>query len=807
MKTIFTTILVILLFFSQPVFAQWTDDSSQNTPVIVTDGDNVQPKFVQASDGTMFVSWLGSVGGTYNVYLQRIDEDGNLMWDENGLLVANRSFTSTTEYGLTVDTQDHAVLAFRDDRFGDERISVSRISPEGEFSWGEDGIQLTDGSGFVIAPNVTATTANTIVAAWTSDSGAKATALDFEGEILWERTFTDNNPLALSDIKASDALGEVGEVIIMMQNFGLPTVPRLLRAQKVNADGENLWGDGLIPIMTTGNLQMGDFPDFIIDGNGGMIVTWYQATPSLDVYVQAINADGDVRFPAGGLNPSLGNGLRVNPSASFNPETNDIYVLWTELNANQSQRGVSGQRLDADGNRVWGDSGRELTPLSTRDMRVVTTTITDDNLLFGLAIQQEISDNFKIKAARLNTSGEFMWEDDFIDVSLKEKNYSRLGALQVSMDETVFFWQEGSSLSSNIFAQNIFADGSLGFRPLEEGENITFSVDMSIQSARGTFDFDAGDRVFVVGGFNDWSANAEWMLEEDDFGIYSGTFFLDGEPGTEYEYKFFVEPGEDREFPNDGFETEVGPGTNGNRVLTLTGNDQTLDPVFFNNEDEVLGQFSLLEPADQSHFDLNFQTDEVYTFSWEASALGSSYTITAEVFPDGTLAKNDEGLTFTLDAGTETSLTIAGFALAEILLDVIHNTKGYETGMVIWTVKAEIGEYERFAEENWSFTFSIQTYVNSIPGNELPEEIKLYQNYPNPFNPTTTIAFGLPELQAVQISVHDMLGRQVAQLANGRYQAGTHHITWDATQFSSGVYFVRMQTESEIQTRKMLLVK
>mgnify|MGYP000430150990 CR=1 FL=1 len=808
MKVFFATILVFSFAISNPLIAQWTDDPTQNTPIIVSNGDNVQPKFVKASDGSMFISWLGSVGGTYNVYLQRLDQNGNLLWDENGLLVANRSFTSTTDYGLTVDTEDHAVLAFRDDRFGGERISVSRISPDGNFSWGENGIQLTDGSGFVVAPNVTATSANTIVAAWTSDAGTKVSALDFNGGILWERTFTDSNPLALSDIKASDSPGETGEVIIMMQTFGSPVVPRLLRAQKVNTDGENLWGNGLIQIMTSGNLQMGNFPDFIADGNGGMIVTWYQATPSLDVYVQAINSDGTQRFPAGGLKPSTGSGLRVNPVVSFNDETNDIYVFWTELNSNQSQRGFSGQRIDSNDNRAWGNSGREFIPLSSRDMGVVTSVITDGNVLFGLPIQQTTSSNFKIKAARVDTAGEFIWENDFVDVSLKNQSYSRLGVIQNSMDESVFFWQEGASLSSNIYAQNIFSDGSLGFRPPTEGDNITFSVDMSIQSARGTFDFDAGDRVFVVGEFNDWSANAEWMLEDDDSGIYSGTFLFNGEPGTEVEYKFFVEPGEGREFPNDGFETEVGLGTNGNRVLTLTGNDQTLDPVFFNNEDEVLGQFSLLEPADQSHFDLNFQTDEVYTFSWEASALGSSYTITAEVFPDGTLAKNDEGLTFTLDAGTETSLTIAGFTLAEILLDVIFSTKAdYETGMVLWTVKAEIGEYERFAEETWSFTYSIQTYVNSIPGNELPEGIKLYQNYPNPFNPATTIAFDLPESQTVQISVHDMLGRQVAVLTNGRFHAGTHHIVWDASSLSSGVYFLRMETESKIQSMKMLLLK
>jgi hypothetical protein len=89
----------------------------------------------------------------------------------------------------------------------------------------------------------------------------------------------------------------------------------------------------------------------------------------------------------------------------------------------------------------------------------------------------------------------------------------------------------------------------------------------------------------------------------------------------------------------------------------------------------------------------------------------------------------------------------------------------------------------------------------------LPEEPFLSQNFPNPFNPVTTIAFGLPTDQHVRIDIYDITGRLLTSLANGSYPAGTHQVRWNAANYASGVYLVRMQAEGRIQTRKMTLIK
>lgn len=90
---------------------------------------------------------------------------------------------------------------------------------------------------------------------------------------------------------------------------------------------------------------------------------------------------------------------------------------------------------------------------------------------------------------------------------------------------------------------------------------------------------------------------------------------------------------------------------------------------------------------------------------------------------------------------------------------------------------------------------------------DLPKTAQLNQNYPNPFNPATTIQYTLSSTGQVRLSVYDMLGREVAVIVNDLKSAGDHTATWDASNFSSGIYIYSLRTESSRITRKMTLMK
>ena len=82
------------------------------------------------------------------------------------------------------------------------------------------------------------------------------------------------------------------------------------------------------------------------------------------------------------------------------------------------------------------------------------------------------------------------------------------------------------------------------------------------------------------------------------------------------------------------------------------------------------------------------------------------------------------------------------------------------------------------------------------------------QNYPNPFNPTTNIEFSLKSASHVTLKVFDVLGRQVAVLADEYKTAGSYRIGYDAGMLSSGIYYYTLSTDNGFtETKKMVLTK
>lgn len=90
---------------------------------------------------------------------------------------------------------------------------------------------------------------------------------------------------------------------------------------------------------------------------------------------------------------------------------------------------------------------------------------------------------------------------------------------------------------------------------------------------------------------------------------------------------------------------------------------------------------------------------------------------------------------------------------------------------------------------------------------DLLEVFALHQNYPNPFNPGTVIRFDLPEASDVRMEVYNTIGQRVAILANGRYEAGSHTVLFDATTLSSGVYVYRIQAGTFVKSQQMTLIR
>ena len=106
--------------------------------------------------------------------------------------------------------------------------------------------------------------------------------------------------------------------------------------------------------------------------------------------------------------------------------------------------------------------------------------------------------------------------------------------------------------------------------------------------------------------------------------------------------------------------------------------------------------------------------------------------------------------------------------------------------------------------------FDIQNL--SLIYTSLPNQVELFQNYPNPFNPMTTIKYSLAKKTNVQLTVYDIMGKQIMTYDRGEESPGIKSIVWDGADdfgnpVSAGIYLFQIQTGDFTQTRKMILLK
>lgn len=90
---------------------------------------------------------------------------------------------------------------------------------------------------------------------------------------------------------------------------------------------------------------------------------------------------------------------------------------------------------------------------------------------------------------------------------------------------------------------------------------------------------------------------------------------------------------------------------------------------------------------------------------------------------------------------------------------------------------------------------------------EIPDEFTLSQNYPNPFNPNTTIEFTLPKESKVKLVIYNSIGVQVAELLNNQLSAGYYKYNWNASEFTSGIYYYKLISNDSFIVKKMMFLK
>ena len=461
--------LAVLALIAAPAAAQYSSDPLSNLAVAGQGHEEAQPKLVPTADGGCYVSWFASdPAGTpafgYDVRLQRLDRAGNPEWGPNGVLIADRGFSSTQGYGLAVDSTGHALVTFRDDRLGGVQITAQRVTPAGLPLWGALGVQLTSTTAFLASPKICGTSDGHAIVAWSQGSSVRLQRLDADGVATWATDAVvpaGGGAKSLSDLQASDAGAAIVSYVSDSGSFGSP---RHLFAQKISPAKVPLWAPTGVAILDSGSLQFGNFPTFASDGAGGAVFAWYTSSPSLQCWAQRVSAAGSELFPHNGVAVSTNaSQLRSAPSLAFDAAEGELFVAWRETNTGQSQSGVSAQKFDAGGARLWGASGVVIEPVGGNQNGDVAAAALTAGSIEGLAVIYSDSTGFgqdTLRVARLDDAGASLGAPAALSSSPATKY--RVTAAATEVGHVLCAWQDDGSGSADVLAQDVLPSGDLG---------------------------------------------------------------------------------------------------------------------------------------------------------------------------------------------------------------------------------------------------------------------------------------------------------------------------------------------------------
>ncbi len=465
-------VVVVCLAMAQAGWAQWSSNPAINLPLAdKPNNDQVQPKLKALPNNQWYVSWFDSDPSSpppvgYDVYYQHLSSGGVERFPHDGRMIADLSNTSTEDYGLDVDTSGNALLAFLDTREGaNQQVTAVRMSPNGTPLWGPGGVQLTRDNLGHYSPKIAGTSDGGIVVAWSEDAGTGTDVLlqklDSNGNFVWSSpvVFQESNySLFLSDLHAADN----GSVIVSWVREQGFEGNKQLRANKVSATGQKLWGAKNVDIFDQGSLQFGNFPTFISDGNGGAIFAWYTSSPTLQCYAQHIRANGQAAFPQNGAPVSTNTvNVRVSPSVSYRASTDETFVFWTEEDSNQFFNGVSGQKFDKAGNSMWGATGLVVVPLGP--MNMTETFVENAQMGTGALVMWVNSPSYgmdTIRATRISGQGKVVCQT--FQVSSAPATKYGLVLSEAPSGMAAVAWADNRIGNNSIYIQNVNTNCSLG---------------------------------------------------------------------------------------------------------------------------------------------------------------------------------------------------------------------------------------------------------------------------------------------------------------------------------------------------------
>jgi len=800
-KALVVLVVAVIAAAAASVRAQWETDG---VPLCIAPADQSYPRVASDGAGGAFAAWQDERAGNWDLYFQRVDPAGRILWTINGVALCTAAGNQNYPE-IVCDGDEGAIVAWRDERSGGYDVYAQHIDASGNALWASDGIPICTAAGNQYNPEIVSDGAGGAIMIWHDgrnlvDFDIYAQRVSGDGTVLWTAGGVGICTAAGDQMYPTIVADGEGGAIVAWDHGDLGS--KDVYVQRINSAGTSLWTAGGVAICTATDDQF--IGKIVSDGTGGAIVNWEDnRAGNVDIYVQRVDPLGNVLWTADGVAVCTEEGLQY-PSDIAPDGSGGAFITWWEYREFDDQ--IYAQHIDGSGAALWTVDGLRICP--TGGTQIAPAVISDGEEGAVFVWEDRRNYNYDIYAIRLDAAGNSLWTSAGAALCTETRTQFSPRIVPDGTGGAVVVWYDNRSMDWNVYAQLVDGRGYVGFLSPEIN---------TVRDVPG----DQGGKVYLS-----WHASHVDVLEDEQMSHYTIWRALDEEQAARAvaagarTVESLAEPeAEDGRGPVIRIEALAGQ----TWFWELVGTQ----PAYY------LEAYAMTVPtlfdsvgatARQNYFQVVAHTDDPSIFWVSVPDSGYSVDNLAPCMPAGLAGEQSfspDGLALTWESNDEPDL--GGYRIYRGLAEGFVPSEANLLGAPCDTVWFDGGW-------SWSDGFYYKVSAVDIHGNEsdfallrpdgvtgddtpkAPPASYLEQNRPNPFNPSTRIVFGLDRSALARLVIYDAAGRLVRVLADGVLPAGRHEAVWDGRddagrQVASGVYFYRLEAGIFNQSRKMILLR
>lgn len=458
-KCIILIVLVLLCSFNIS-FAQWVNDPSSNTKLIIDPVDPINVTALSDNSGGSYVFWQDKKGSSESdIYFIHFNKNGDVSFRADGKAVSTRSGKKENPITFVEPTSNAIVIWKGYDKKKNPELFIQKLTKNGLRLWNSEGIQLTDDRSekidYSMQTDKKSYTFISYVAKNLSASNkysVRYQRLNVAGKSLSDSLkgvlYHSNNTLSAAKV-ITDNKG--GAFVFWLENLNQKTV---LRGQFVDSTGSKKWESNPITISKANNNVLGYSVDRL--GNGIYTTITYQGDKKI-IYQNLISEKGKLLWGNDGKLLTYQTGSQANPQFAFIDSS--VVVSWT--NDFEKVKDVFIQRFDVKGNKMWGNNGKRVINIKGNQFGQKIVYDKKDGIIISWVDKRENSSDANLYIQKIDLDGQFVWDSLGVMISSsKDMEKSYLNLIPDLEGGAVVVFKGSSNKRNNIYGQRIFSTGT-----------------------------------------------------------------------------------------------------------------------------------------------------------------------------------------------------------------------------------------------------------------------------------------------------------------------------------------------------------